>query len=826
MMGRIGRRASSITGLLTLVLALLLPAQIAVATDPPPIADVGVNIQAPSSPTVGASFDYTIRVTNHGPNPATSVGMQLSLPTSIVTFLAGSSTDPTDTCSTSFYSCTLGTLAVAETTTITVTVRRDKNDYGYAYASISSLSDPYPDNNSDYAVVQQTLVPAGPDSADLGITLSAPSSPVVGAYFDYTITVTNYGPATATNVEITDTLPSPVTFGSVAPIACSYMNGYRQVGCYFASLDAGTSITLTISVKRESGYRFYNYAYVASDRDPAGSNNSASVVIAVDAGTAADISMTGQAIGDSAVGQVFDVTWTATNHGPARATGAYIYSYLPVGDVSFVSASPTTSCGFDFRYSELSCDLPTLDSGSSTAVTVTLRRETGRALSLSAYVYSDLDLNNSNDHADIQLPFDLGAAADVGVNVRAPGTPPTGSNFTYTIDVTNHGPDPATHVWLYESLPEQVAFVSVDLATCEFYGPSGRYVECSLGTIPDGARVTVKVTVRRDSPMSFSDDAHVYSDVDLNVANDEDWATVQVDPDGVADVGVGISAPATPGVGATFNYTITVTNHGPATAGNVRMNDVLPAQATFVSAEPFTACSYLNGTRKVSCSLGAMPSGASTAITVAVKRDVADGFTNTAVVTSDLDLNTANDSASASVGAVATQFEITVTDSRFSPAAPLVTLGKSVRWTFAGPGNNTATDASGMGLFDSGLQPAGSTYEFSFFGVGTFKYACSVHSTVTGKIRVPLQVSPSSGTAVTQFTLRWASSAPPAGYTFQIQRKIPGSTSWTTWLSNRADTSATFTLQSGGGTYSFRARLRKSNGTMSGWSPVATISVG
>jgi uncharacterized repeat protein (TIGR01451 family) len=54
-------------------------------------------------------------------------------------------------------------------------------------------------------------------NADLVVTKSQPSPAVVspGGTITYTVTVTNNGPATATNVVVTDTLPTGTTFGNV-----------------------------------------------------------------------------------------------------------------------------------------------------------------------------------------------------------------------------------------------------------------------------------------------------------------------------------------------------------------------------------------------------------------------------------------------------------------------------------------------------------------------------------------------------------------------------------------------------------------------------------
>ena len=50
--------------------------------------------------------------------------------------------------------------------------------------------------------------------------------------------------------------------------------------------------------------------------------------------------------------------------------------------------------------------------------------------------------------------------ADLAVTKSAPATVTAGTNFNYTITVTNNGPSNATGVTVSDTLPSSVAFVS------------------------------------------------------------------------------------------------------------------------------------------------------------------------------------------------------------------------------------------------------------------------------------------------------------------------------------------------------------------------------
>jgi plastocyanin len=168
---------------------------------------------------------------------------------------------------------------------------------------------------------------------------------------------------------------------------------------------------------------------------------------------------------------------------------------------------------------------------------------------------------------------------------------------------------------------------------------------------------------------------------------------------------------------------------------------------------------------------------------------------------------------------------LAVSDFAFTPKTLRAPQGTATTWTFNGPSSHTATDNSGMALFDSGTKAPASTFTYFYLGAGKYNYHCTIHTNMTGTVNVPAEARPSTGNVSTTFTITWAADHLPAGYTSNVQIKRPGSTSWANWLSNQTLDSATFVPDSGPGTYTFRARFQKTAGGMSGWSPTATIQV-
>jgi uncharacterized repeat protein (TIGR01451 family) len=101
--------------------------------------------------------------------------------------------------------------------------------------------------------------------ANLSVTKSAPASVGVGAPFEYTVTVSNGGPASSTGTSLVDGLPTGETLWSVTPSqgTCSTSGG--QVTCNLGKIDKGGSATVTMVVSEANAGSVTNTATVAND---------------------------------------------------------------------------------------------------------------------------------------------------------------------------------------------------------------------------------------------------------------------------------------------------------------------------------------------------------------------------------------------------------------------------------------------------------------------------------------------------------------------------------------------------------------------------------
>lgn len=124
------------------------------------------------------------------------------------------------------------------------------------------------------------VVPNDPTDADLSITKSVSTSTVaVGDQFTYTIEVTNNGPATSTEITVTDTLNSCLDFVSANPD--EYSNDEWAVNDLGNGDSASLEITVELNDSCQVDDEIENTASVASDEDLNSENDSASTTITV-----------------------------------------------------------------------------------------------------------------------------------------------------------------------------------------------------------------------------------------------------------------------------------------------------------------------------------------------------------------------------------------------------------------------------------------------------------------------------------------------------------------------------------------------------------------
>ena len=120
-----------------------------------------------------------------------------------------------------------------------------------------------------------------PSTADLSVTKVLNGTPplTAGNNATFTITVSNAGPGTATNVHVLDTIPAGTSFVSATPSAGT-CTGTITVDCNVGTLANGGSATITLTVRLDSTGTITNTATASSDlADPSPASGSATFAV-------------------------------------------------------------------------------------------------------------------------------------------------------------------------------------------------------------------------------------------------------------------------------------------------------------------------------------------------------------------------------------------------------------------------------------------------------------------------------------------------------------------------------------------------------------------
>lgn len=325
-------------------------------------------------------------------------------------------------------------------------------------------------------------------TADLAVTKTgSPAFVDAGDHITYTIVVTNNGPDTADNVELSDTLPADTTFVSfTAPAGWTAttppVDSPGTVTATNSTLAANASATFTLEVDVSddagSGSTIFNTAEVTTTTpDPNSDNNSSTA--STDVSPQADLGVSkDDAVDPVEPGANIDYTLFLSNNGPNNGHNVSLTDTLPPG-TTFVSATQTGGA------QPFTLTTPAVGgTGTVTATSSTLARQDGATFRIVVKVGSGVPIgttisntasadsddtdpepsnNSDTETTAVNRVAELAVTKDASPNpVRA------GDQLTYTLGLTNSGPGIADSVSLSDAVPEGTTFVSASQTS----GPS------------------------------------------------------------------------------------------------------------------------------------------------------------------------------------------------------------------------------------------------------------------------------------------------------------------------------------------------------------------
>jgi uncharacterized repeat protein (TIGR01451 family) len=410
------------------------------------------------------------------------------------------------------------------------------------------------------------------------------------------------------------------------------------------------------------------------------------------------------------------VTWTCV-----ASAGSFCAAASGTGNT--INTTATLEAGDTATY--------TVNGTVSAAATGTLTN-TARVAVPAWLTDSDTSDNAATDSDAINLNTNLGITKTDGVASVNPG-----ATVTYTINVTNAGPDVANGAVVTDTVPaslSNVTWTCVTLgggATCGAASGSGNAIS-TTANLPStrSVRYTVTGTLATNVPGTLVNTAQVDAPAgatDPTPANNSATDTDTINP--IADPSINKTHTGNFTRGSTGTYTITVTNSGTgATSGTVTVTDTLPAGLT-----PTAPTGTVNGwtcsiaAQTVTCTrndaLAASASYPAITVSVNVLQTAANNVTNTASVSGGGgNLLTTNDSDSDPTTIVSSA-DLSLTKT-VNNSTPIVNQNVTFTLTLSNAGPTNATGITAKDQLPAGLSfvsatPSAGTSYTSATGVWT-----------------------------------------------------------------------------------------------------------
>jgi uncharacterized repeat protein (TIGR01451 family) len=761
-----------------------------------------------SSVTAGSATTYQIVVTNLGPSTVNGASIIDSLPSALTnanwTCVAAGTAAACGAPSGNGSISTTANLGLNATATFTIAATVNTTATGTLsntaiVNSPAATPDPATGNNS--ATDADPIALTG----NLSVAKTLTSAAVPGTNVTYQIVASNSGPSTVIGAVVSDTLPaslSNATWTCVATNAsCPAASG---AGNLAASVNLGSagSATFVVTAKLASDF-VGSLANTATITPPVGFVDG---TVGDDTSTAT-ISPT--PTGDLGVTKTNNVTTlipgspvsytiVVTNSGPSTVTGVTMTDNVPASIINVgwtCAVTPGTgSCSTGAGSGNAISTPVTLGAAASATFTVTGTVDPtapAGTIANTATITAPLGFtdsstgNNSATDTDSAVPTgDLSITKDDAKTTVIPG-----SANTWNIVVSNNGPSTVTNAAVQDTLPVGLLNATWTCAaqtgsgTCTSGSGSGN-VSTSV-TVPASGSMLIQVTGTIDPALhgtatSISNTATVATPLGFadannsnNTATDTDTLSPTADlkitkTDGVTQI--------TPGL--TTTYTIAVTNLGPSTALNARIDDVLPTSLinsnwTCATVSSGASCVDASGTGSIGTTIK-IPSGATVTFTLTATVDPAlpvgvTALTNTATVTGvdtvdpDTTSNSATDvdeatprtglsvtktnGATEVIAGKPTSYTIVVSNSGPSVAKDALVVDSMPAWLINGSwscapgvGASCATGSGSGGINTLVTIPVGSSISFIQQGV------VSPSASADGTLINTVTVTPGAGT--------------------------------------------------------------------------------
>lgn len=441
-------------------------------------------------------------------------------------------------------------------------------------------------------------------SPTLEVNKEGPASLGLRKTGEYMVSVTNSGDSTASNVTLTDALPTGLTFISSTPEAAG--SDGNTVTWSLGDLAPGESVAITMMLTAASVGEQINTATAVSVEGISGQDTALTTVIP----GSLQLAKSGPAQTISGDDLTYEIT--VTNDGEGALTNIVLTDILPVG-LTYVSSNPEAAVGADGAISWL---IESLDAGAT--ATVSLVATTGGP----GEIVNTTTVGSDEGASATAQATTLVTKSDLAITKTPDNASPLlGEQTVFTIGITNNGNAVASNVSVVDPLPAEIGSVVADPEAT--LGDDGS-LQWTIASIDPGDTATITVTGTATVGGSITNTVSA-TERDLTVTAE---ATIDVLEPAVTLAKVGGSALYVDGE---RTYAITATNSGTANLTGVTITDNIPAEMSYVSSD--------NGGQEadgvVTWNIGDLSVGESIEVQTTLRGDSVGEVINTASVTSN-----------------------------------------------------------------------------------------------------------------------------------------------------------------------------------------------
>ncbi len=503
--------------------------------------------------------------------------------------------------------------------------------------------------------------------------------------------------------------------------------GELGIGGVTVQLKSGSTVVASTTTAGDGSYTFTSVtpgSYTVQETDPSGyvSTTNNTVPVSVAAGGAATATF-----GDQQVGTVSGVVFNDPNGNGTQDPGE-----LGIGGVTVQLKSGST----------VVASTTTAGDGSYSFTSVTPGSYTVQETDPSGYV------STTSNTVPVSVAPGGAATANFGDQLVAPhltlaksDTPdpvPAGGQIVYTIQFGNTGSADATGVVITDGVPVGTTFVSATGGGT--YNGGTNTVTWNIGTVAAGTSGSVSLTVQVG--LGVPNGTVIVNTASMTASNASAPPNTVASTVAVAPV-LTFQKTDTPDpvrAGGQIVYTISFSNTGNGDATGVVITDVVPANATFVSATG--GGTYNGGTNTVTWNIGTVAAGTSGSVSLTVQ--VGLGVPNGTVIVNTASMAASNASAPPNTVASTVAVAPVLTFQKSATPDPVQAGGQlvyTISFSNTGNGDATSVDITDAVPANTSFVSATGGYTYNA-GTGTVTWNISTLAAGTsGSVSLTVQVA-------------------------------------------------------------------------------------